>query len=213
MPWWLWLPSWPFRQARPEPRDEARPRQRVGGCGRPGRPRWTPTDLRRRYLISGRVRATPCSSDRVPLRARALEFSLAPKRSLTSRARTFAGHSFLFFHNYGLLLIERLPNTARSLSCTALRRARATWVTRNSSSHRPSRHHQTPRPEPRPRYHCPRASRPARTISVSSRTVRHTTQVRFGAMPRPPQPRLLPSRSRSPGRCRILPRRSPQRLR
>ena len=100
------------------PRDGVRPRPRDAECGPPGRLRSTPTGWRRRYLVFQRVRATPCSSSRVPWRARALEFSLEPKRSLTSRPRTFGGHSFLFFHNYGLFPTARSRTTAMSASLT-----------------------------------------------------------------------------------------------
>jgi hypothetical protein len=127
-PSWPWLPSRPFRLSRPrrEPHGEVRRRRRVGGCGRPERLRSTRTGSMRRYLVSERVRATPCSSARALLTARALVFSLAPKRSLTSRTRTFGGHSFLFFHNYGLFPIVRPRITARSSSPTADLSARAT---------------------------------------------------------------------------------------
>jgi hypothetical protein len=144
------------------------------------------------------VRATLCSLTRALSRARALEFSLAPKRSLTSCPRTFGGHSFLFFHNYGLLLVARPCSTATSDSATLARNARATCETCTSVAHAWSRHHHTPRPSPRPKYHKPWAVRPARTISASSRLVRQTTHVRVGAMPRPPQssPPQLPLQRR-----------------
>lgn len=123
-----WLPLRLFRLSRPRrgPHGEVRRRRRAGGCGRPVRLRSTRTGSRRRYLVSERVRATPCSSARALLTARALVFSLAPKRSLTSRTRTFGGHSFLFFHNYGLFPIVRPRITARSSSPTADLSARAT---------------------------------------------------------------------------------------
>lgn len=63
---------------------EGRRRPLADGCGRPGRPRWTRTGSRHRFLISERARATPCSSSRVPSRARVPGSSSAPKRSLTS---------------------------------------------------------------------------------------------------------------------------------
>ena len=90
------------------------------------------------------------------------------KTFLLVRARTFAGHSFLFFHNYSLLLAASARSVETSPSCTAVRRARARCPTRRSCSHAPSRHHHTPRPSPRPRNHVPE-TRPARTISVSAR--------------------------------------------
>jgi hypothetical protein len=192
-PSWLYLP-W---RRQPALRGVIHPRRRVDECDPPVRLQSTPTDSRRRYLVFGRVRATLCSLTRALLRARALEFSLAPKRSFTSCPRTFGGHSFLFFHNYGLLLVARPCKTATSDSPTLARNARATCETCTSVAHTWSRHHHTPRPSPRPKYHKPWAVRPARTISASSRLLRHTTHVRVGAMPRPPKsspPQLLPRR-------------------
>ncbi len=90
------------------------------------------------------------------------------KTVLLVRTRTFVGHSFLFFHNYSLLLAASARSVETSPSCTAARKARARCPARRSSPHVPSRHHQTPRPSPRPRNQVP-ATRPARTISVSAR--------------------------------------------
>jgi hypothetical protein len=78
-----WRPSRLFRRQR-VPRDVVRPRRRAVECGPPGRLRSTPRDSRRRCLVFGRVQATLCSLARVLWRARALVFSLEPKRSLTS---------------------------------------------------------------------------------------------------------------------------------
>ena len=77
LPWNPWV-----RRAVPDV--EGRRRPLVDGYGRPGRPRWTRTGSRHRCLVSERARATPCSSSRVPSRARVLGSSSAPKRSLTS---------------------------------------------------------------------------------------------------------------------------------
>jgi hypothetical protein len=184
--------SWrPSRLSRPfgrqrVPRDVVRPRRHVVGCGPLGRLRWTPRDWRRRCLVFGRVQATLCLLARVLWRARALVFSLEPKRSLTSCSRTFGGHSFLFFHNCGVFPVARPRNTATSDSATLARSARATWVTRTSFPQARSLHHHTPRPSPRPRYHVPSALRPARIMSSSLRRRRHTTHVRVGAIPLPP---------------------------
>jgi hypothetical protein len=187
-PWSSWRPSSPSRPFGRQrvPRDVVRPRRHVGGCGPPERLRSTPRDSRRRCLVFGRVPATLCSLARVLWRARALVFSLEPKRSLTSCSRTFGGHSFLFFHNCGVFPVARPRNTATSDSATLARSARATWVTRTSFPQARSPHHHTPRPSPRPRYHVPSAVRPARIMSPSWRRLRHTTHVRVGAMPLPP---------------------------
>ena len=69
---------------REHSRDAGRRRRHDGGCGRPGPPRWKPTHSRRRCPVDRRGRATPCSSSRVPSRARVPGSSSAPKRSLTS---------------------------------------------------------------------------------------------------------------------------------
>jgi hypothetical protein len=142
-------------------------------------------DSRHRCLVFGRVRATPCSSARALWRARALEFSLAPKRSLTSCPRTFGGHSFLFFHNYGVLLVARPRNTATSDSPTRAQ-CPSDVGDANFFPHARSRHHHTPTtlaPSEVPRtLRCdPRASCRRRLVDV-----RHTTHVRVGAMPLPP---------------------------
>jgi hypothetical protein len=187
-PWSSWRPSWlsqPFGRQR-VPRDVVRPRRHAVGCGPPGRLRSTPRDSRRRCLIFGRVPATLCWLARVLWRARALVFSLEPKRSLTSCSRTFGGHSFLFFHNCGVFSVARPRNTTTSDSATLARSARATWVMRTSFPQARSLHHHTPRPSPRPRYHVPSAARPARIMSSSLRRRRHTTHVRVGVMPLPP---------------------------
>ena len=61
-----------------------RPRRLVAECGLPVRLRSTPTGSTRRYPISERAPATPCSSSRALSRARVPGSSSAPKRSLTS---------------------------------------------------------------------------------------------------------------------------------
>ncbi len=128
----------------------------------------------------------------------------------------YRGHSYLFFHTCRGLEPRsaiRPRTTSTSPSDTTARSARATWLTRRARPHVAFRHHQTPRPTPRPRCHVPCASRPARTISVSSRRARQTTQVRTGAMPRPPRSPRPPRppgghpRRRSPRRRRPPPRR------
>ena len=99
-------------------------------------------------------------------------------------------HSYLFFHNcdhFELPLNANARTVATSPSPTAVRSDRATWPARSSCTHLVLRHIHTPRPIPRPRYHFPSRSRPARTSSASSRRWRQTTQVRWGAMPRPPR--------------------------
>ncbi len=92
-------------------------------------------------------------------------------------------------------------NSVRSPGTSEHRRARETRLTSSPDSHSSSRHHQSPRPAPRPWYQTPLASRPARSRSDSSRRRRQTTQVRTGPMPRPPSRRLRSIRPR----CRIRP--------
>ena len=92
----LWRPSRPRRVGR---HGAAHQHRLAVECGRPVRLQWTPRGSTRRYLVFGRDRVTLCSLDRVLWRARVLESSSAPKRSLNSRARTTCEHSYLFFHN------------------------------------------------------------------------------------------------------------------
>jgi hypothetical protein len=92
----LWRPSRPRRVGR---HGAARQHRLAVECGRPVRLQWTPRGSTRRCLVFGRDRVTLCSLDRVLWRARVLESSSAPKRSLNSRARTTCEHSYLFFHN------------------------------------------------------------------------------------------------------------------
>jgi hypothetical protein len=92
-------------------------------------------------------------------------------------------------------------NAARSPGTSEHRRARETRFRSSPDSHSSSRHHQSPRPAPRPWYQTPFASRPALSRSDSSRRRRQTTQVRSGPMPHPPSRR---PRSIRP-RCRIRP--------
>jgi hypothetical protein len=102
----------------------------------------------------------------------------------------YSEHSCLFFHNYCFVDLppaRRLRKPPTSLSDTAFRSARTTWLACRACSHSEPRHHQIPRPVPRPTYHEPSALRPARTIWVSSRLERQTTHVRTGAMRCPPR--------------------------
>ncbi len=96
-------------------------------------------------------------------------------------------HSYVFFHNSGHLLARPITRSVcTSSSLTDRRRARATCATCNASPHSPFAHHHTPRPSPRPLYHCPSAPSPARLNNASSRRLRQTTHVRSGVMPGPP---------------------------